>query len=183
MDLLKDLVSKKRKQLEENSVANNGTKFYKRGELIKKQEEDYWKRQAEKDAKKNAKLSSQNESDRDHSDDSSNIKNLINKDRLHGDLGKEDEIILPRKDVIKRLRERGQPILLFAELESDAFRRLRRLEIQEPDISRGFRNDFQVSIISFFYFVNYFFSIKFTNSCIFFSTKTGSNGKSRRSIS
>lgn len=50
---------------------------------------------------------------------------------------------IPRAEVIKRLRERGEPILLFAENELDAFRRLRQCEISEPEINRGFRNDFQ----------------------------------------
>lgn len=45
--------------------------------------------------------------------------------------------------VIRRLRERQEPILLFGETETEAFQRLRRLEILEPEVDRGFRNDFQ----------------------------------------
>ena len=45
--------------------------------------------------------------------------------------------------VIRRLRERRQPILLFGESEAEAFQRLKRLEILEPEVDRGFRNDFQ----------------------------------------
>lgn len=33
--------------------------------------------------------------------------------------------------------------MLFGESEAEAFQRLRRLEILEPDVDRGFRNDFQ----------------------------------------
>lgn len=51
--------------------------------------------------------------------------------------------ILPRPEVIRRLRERCEPILLFGETEHEAFRRLRQCEITEPEINRGFRNDFQ----------------------------------------
>lgn len=54
--------------------------------------------------------------------------------------------ILPRPEVIRRLRERCEPILLYAESELDAFRRLRQSEISEPEINRGFRNDFQAAM-------------------------------------
>lgn len=43
---------------------------------------------------------------------------------------------LPRPEVIKRLRERGHPILLYGESEIQAFRRLRRIEIQEPEANK-----------------------------------------------
>lgn len=44
--------------------------------------------------------------------------------------------VLPRKEVVRRLRDRNEPILLFAETEIEAFRRLRKLEISEPEINR-----------------------------------------------
>lgn len=43
---------------------------------------------------------------------------------------------LPRNEVIQRLRERCEPILLFGESEVEAFRRLRRCEILEPEVNR-----------------------------------------------
>lgn len=43
---------------------------------------------------------------------------------------------LPRQEVIKRLRERGHPIWLFGENELNSFKRLRRIEIQEPEANR-----------------------------------------------
>lgn len=43
---------------------------------------------------------------------------------------------MPRAEVIKRLRERGHPILLYGESEVQAFKRLRRIEIQEPEANR-----------------------------------------------
>jgi pre-mRNA-splicing factor 18 len=51
--------------------------------------------------------------------------------------------MLPRKEVIKRLRERGEPILLFGESISEAFLRLKQIQISESETNRGFRNDFQ----------------------------------------
>ena len=44
--------------------------------------------------------------------------------------------VLPREEDIRRLRDRNEPILLFAETEIEAFRRLRKLEISEPEINR-----------------------------------------------
>ena len=47
-----------------------------------------------------------------------------------------DKQILPRKEVIRRLRERGEPILLFGETEIQAFKRLRKCEISEPELNK-----------------------------------------------
>lgn len=50
---------------------------------------------------------------------------------------------LPRAEVIRRLRERNEAIRLFGETEHDAFARLRHIEITQPEVNHGFRNDFQ----------------------------------------
>lgn len=50
---------------------------------------------------------------------------------------------LPRSEVVRKLRERCEPILLFGETGHDACKRLRQLEISAPEVNRGFRNDFQ----------------------------------------
>lgn len=49
---------------------------------------------------------------------------------------------LPRTEVIKRLRERGHPILLYGENEFQSFKRLRRIEIQEPEANRVYHKCF-----------------------------------------
>lgn len=54
--------------------------------------------------------------------------------------------MLFRKEVIRRLRERAQPIRLFGESDGDAFLRLKQLEISEPDGSNGMVNDFQAAM-------------------------------------
>jgi pre-mRNA-splicing factor 18 len=54
--------------------------------------------------------------------------------------------MLPRREVIKRLRERGQPIKLFGESDEDSYNRLRHLEISEPDATNGIGNDFQAAL-------------------------------------
>ena len=165
MDFLKAELSKKRKLLESKSLINHEKKFFKRDELIQKEEEDYWKRQENKKQEKRLKQSKGD----DYSDTEQNEENIalsakspeeIAKLKLkkfisnqngvssNSDSATEEERILPRKDVIKRLREQNQPILLFGESEIDAFRRLRKFEILEPDASdKGFRNDFQVWVI------------------------------------
>ena len=43
---------------------------------------------------------------------------------------------LSRAEVVRRLRDRLEPVLLFGESELEAFRRLRRLEILEPEVNR-----------------------------------------------
>lgn len=54
--------------------------------------------------------------------------------------------MLPRKEVIRRLRERAQPIRLFGETDEDSFLRLKQLEISEPDMSNGIGNDFKAAM-------------------------------------
>ena len=50
---------------------------------------------------------------------------------------------LPRVEVVRRLRERLQPILLFGETLAQACNRLRQIEIDAPESSSGITNDFQ----------------------------------------
>ena len=51
--------------------------------------------------------------------------------------------LLPRVEVMRRLRERLEPILLFGEDEDEACKRLRNLEMNEPEKVEGIRNDFK----------------------------------------
>lgn len=46
------------------------------------------------------------------------------------------EHLLSRQEVIRRLRERAEPILLFGESEIEAFKRLRKCEILEPEVNK-----------------------------------------------
>lgn len=47
-----------------------------------------------------------------------------------------DQTELPRREVIRRLRERCEPIFIFGESEAEAFQRLRRVEILEPEVNK-----------------------------------------------
>ncbi|GBN14295.1 Pre-mRNA-splicing factor 18 [Araneus ventricosus] len=125
MDVLKAEIEKRKRFLEEKRLVGPSKKYFKRGDLLKKQEEEYWQ-----------KYSSQKEEDEI-------IENERKKAEEESLKSKESEGILPRKEVVRRLRERQEPILLFGEAELEAFQRLRRLEILEPEVDRGFRNDFQ----------------------------------------
>ncbi|KAJ8918938.1 hypothetical protein NQ315_016840 [Exocentrus adspersus] len=122
MDVLKAEIAKKRKQLEEKELLGSEKKFFKRGELIAKEQEEYRKKyrsnNEETDKTSSVTLAVDKESDVQHS-------------------------ILPRNEVISRLRDRSEPILLFGETDLDAFKRLRKCELLEPEIDKGFRNDFQ----------------------------------------
>ena len=54
---------------------------------------------------------------------------------------------LPKAEIVKRLRERGHPILLFGETLTDACERLKQIEMDAPDSagtqSSGITNDFK----------------------------------------
>ena len=55
--------------------------------------------------------------------------------------------MLPKAELVRRLRERGQPILLFGETSTDACERLKQFDIDAPDTigsqASGSTNDFK----------------------------------------
>ncbi|CAG9857333.1 unnamed protein product [Phyllotreta striolata] len=122
MDILKAEIARKRKLLEDKELLSGEKKYFKRGELIAKEQEEYRK-----------KYSVQNETNETSSA-------IVEGEEIESNL---QHSILPRQEVIARLRDRNEPILLFAETELDAFTRLRKCELLEPEINRGFRNDLQ----------------------------------------
>lgn len=67
---------------------------------------------------------------------SENVQLFFTAKKLENEHEQNDSATLPRTEVIKRLRERGHPIILFGENEVQSFRRLRRIEIQEPEANR-----------------------------------------------
>ncbi|KAJ8046730.1 Pre-mRNA-splicing factor 18 [Holothuria leucospilota] len=126
MDFLKAEIARKKRQLE-TDVSSSASKknFFKRGDLIAKQKEDYFKRQKRDDSK-------------DQTDEGGNSRKRI--DSTDQD---NKEVTYSRQEVIRRLRERGEPIRLFGETNSEAFYRLRRIEMLAPEINKGLRNDFK----------------------------------------
>ncbi|XP_035282990.1 pre-mRNA-splicing factor 18 isoform X3 [Anguilla anguilla] len=53
---------------------------------------------------------------------------------------------LSRQEVIRRMRERGEPIRLFGESDYEAFQRLRKIEILAPEVNKGLRNDLKAAM-------------------------------------
>ena len=127
MDKLKEEIARKKRLLEEKKLISSDKKHFKRGELIKIEEQEYYE-------KSNLK-SNKNETDK---------KEKLKKDQVKKTI--KDEMIFPRKEVIKRLRERNEPITLFGETEHDAFLRLKHLELINPDQTKGQVNDFQQAL-------------------------------------
>jgi len=125
---LKAQVSKKRRELEESGVLEEGRSYFKRSKL---EEEEPVESSAPSGAPAGASMER-------------GCRN--NPGEGEGGAVEEKEEVaveLGRVEVVKRLREREEPVRLFGETDSDAFKRLRRLEISEPEINKGFRNDFQ----------------------------------------
>jgi len=125
MDILKAEIERKRKQLQEQ--VGTDRKFFKREELIRKEEQEYWERQRQRNGDEPSTTS-------------------LESNETSTSESKDTEKILPRKEVVRRLRERGEPIILFGETEAESFKRLREIEIQEPEMNRGLRNDFQAAM-------------------------------------
>jgi len=132
MDILRAEIERKRKQVQ--SVVGSEKKYFKRGDLMAKHEEDYLKKHAPQ------KLAPETVAPIKTSTGS----NSQNPATYTGNV--EDLPKLSRREVIRRLRERGEPVLLFGENDTEAARRLRKLEILEPEVNRGFRNDLQAAL-------------------------------------
>ncbi|XP_022123382.1 pre-mRNA-splicing factor 18 [Pieris rapae] len=127
MDILKAEIARKRKLLEEKNILDPSKKYFKRSELLAKEREEYLKKYGPQKDIENISKSEKAETVKDQDNESEQNENAS----------------LPRYEVIKRLRERGLPISLFGESELQSFKRLRRIEILEPEANKGFRNDFQ----------------------------------------
>lgn len=129
MDILKAEIARKRKLLEDRNLVDDKRKYFKRGDLIAEEKREYLE-----------KFGPQPEVGplliRQDVKTEANTEPAVKND--------EDQIAdLPRVEVIRKLRERGEPILLFGESEADAWKRLRKLEITAPEVVKGLRNDFQ----------------------------------------
>ncbi|KAM3186684.1 hypothetical protein ACTXT7_003824 [Hymenolepis weldensis] len=136
MDLLKAEIAHKRKALEEKELITRDRKYFKRSELSKAEEEEYHMKckyrtnivMQEEDANTTSLLQSTPEENM--------LLKKIEKEREEKAKGK----LMPRREVIKLLRERNQPIRLFGESDYDTYQRLKRIQLLEPE-SKGFRND------------------------------------------
>uniref|UniRef100_A0A915DH35 Pre-mRNA-splicing factor 18 n=1 Tax=Ditylenchus dipsaci TaxID=166011 RepID=A0A915DH35_9BILA len=130
MDLLKQVIAQKRKQIEDITIDNNGSKCIRTADMFRKEKDAYFERQKELD--KNYKTANDLLNTRAGEDLTS--------------LESTSQVELPRPEVILRLRSRAAPILLFGETDADALRRLRKLEMEQPELKEGWKNDFQTAL-------------------------------------
>ncbi|KAG8142563.1 putative Pre-mRNA-splicing factor 18 protein [Naja naja] len=131
MDILKAEVERKRKLVEEKELLAGNKKYFKRSELAKKDEEAYFKRCG-------YKVSDEAEKDENPASSNPVLELELAEEKL--------PMTLSRQEVIRRLRERGEPIRLFGETDYDAFQRLRKIEILAPEVNKGLRNDLKAAL-------------------------------------
>ncbi|XP_074644963.1 pre-mRNA-splicing factor 18-like [Tubulanus polymorphus] len=131
MDILKAEIERKRKQIQSTNVLAPEKKYFKRGDLAAKQTEEY--------LKKHRLLQQQHEKK-----EQEEVEEKVDDDKK--ETANTKKYMLPRKEVIRRLRERGEPIRFFAESDHEAFQRLKKLEILEPEVNKGFKNDFKAAM-------------------------------------
>jgi len=131
---LKAEIERKKRQIQEKNVLQPQKKYFKRGDLAAVQEAEYLAKYGpnkgdieELERKKNESIESQ---------DSVEINDAL--------------YPLPREEVVRRLREKLEPILLFGESDVEANLRMRALEIGEPDSARlrASHNNFQEALKS-----------------------------------
>uniref|UniRef100_A0A3B3SXF2 Pre-mRNA-splicing factor 18 n=1 Tax=Paramormyrops kingsleyae TaxID=1676925 RepID=A0A3B3SXF2_9TELE len=131
MDILKAEIAKKRKHIEEKELLDDSTRYFKRADLVRKEQEDYYKRCGYEPEK------------REEMTEPATSSNPV----LELELTEEKlPMTLSRQEVIRRLRERGEPIRLFGESDYDAFQRLRKIEILAPEVNKGLRNDLKAAM-------------------------------------
>ncbi|XP_044770936.1 pre-mRNA-splicing factor 18 isoform X6 [Neomonachus schauinslandi] len=131
MDVLKSEILRKRQLVEDRNLLVENKKYFKRSELAKKEEEAYFERCGYKIQPK--------EEDQKPLTSSNPVLELeLAEEKL--------PMTLSRQEVIRRLRERGEPIRLFGETDYDAFQRLRKIEILTPEVNKGLRNDLKAAL-------------------------------------
>ncbi|XP_043980683.1 pre-mRNA-splicing factor 18 isoform X1 [Gambusia affinis] len=139
MDILKAEIARKRKLLEEKELIDDSKKFFKRADLVRKEKEEYFKRCGYKVQTETPKSQLDKEEENEASTSANPVLELeLTEEKL--------PMTLSRQEVIRRLRERGEPIRLFGESDYDAFQRLRKIEILTPEVNKGLRNDLKAAM-------------------------------------
>jgi len=135
MNFLKAEMERKKRQLAEKQLVGPDKKYFKRGDLMEKEREEYLQRNRpkEEDVKKLHESMQTKDKSKEKSTDENSLKE------------EDDDVpILPRIEVVRRLRERLQPIILFGETEIEACQRLRIIEVNTTERSNAGRsNDYQ----------------------------------------
>ncbi|XP_062403353.1 pre-mRNA-splicing factor 18 isoform X2 [Sardina pilchardus] len=131
MDILKAEIARKRKVMEEKHLVDDSKKYFKRADLARKEEEEYYKRCGYKPEEK-----------KEEAKPSSSTNPVLELELTEEKL----PMSLSRQEVIRRLRERGEPVRLFGESDYEAFQRLRKIEILAPEVNKGLRNDLKAAM-------------------------------------
>lgn len=130
--LMKAGIDRKRKKLEEKQVIKDGKTYFHRSDLVEAERQEYEKAHGIKRYKKEPKK---------------DTKEIYSE--VLAEIAPDEEklpMTLSRQEVVRRLRDRNEPIRLFGESDYEAFQRLRKLEITTPDINKGLRNDFKAAM-------------------------------------
>ncbi|CAH8668716.1 unnamed protein product [Schistosoma rodhaini] len=132
MDLVKAEIARQREKLVSSGLCEK--KFFKRSLLKQKEEEEYFSKS------KRIKEQANNNEDYNFRTKTEEEDLLLKKFEERSREEREKGKLMPRKEVIRLLRERNQPIRLFGESDYDTFQRLKRVQLLEPE-SKGLRND------------------------------------------
>jgi len=135
MEFLKAEIERKKRQMQEKGVmAGPDKKYFKRGDLAEKQREEYL-------AKHSPKSDAATKSEEMKVNTEKEIKSKKIEEGLNA------IPTLPKSEIVKRLRDRCQPILLFGETLINACERLKQVEMDAPDAvgvqASGSTNDFK----------------------------------------
>ncbi|KAI5098026.1 pre-mRNA-splicing factor 18 isoform X1 [Silurus meridionalis] len=146
MDILKAEIARKRKLMEEKELVNNTKKYFKRADLAKKEEEEYYKRCGYNVAHEQPVTQLENKQQQEETAPSTSSNPVLELELIEEKL----PMTLSRQEVIRRLRERGEPVRLFGETDYEAFQRLRKIEILAPEVNKarhhGLRNDLKAAM-------------------------------------
>uniref|UniRef100_A0AAY4B590 Pre-mRNA-splicing factor 18 n=1 Tax=Denticeps clupeoides TaxID=299321 RepID=A0AAY4B590_9TELE len=135
MDILKAEIERKRKMVQEKELVSGSKKYFKRADLARKEEEDYYNRCG---YKVGTCLEKKVEETKPSTSSNPVLELELTEEKL--------PMTLSRQEVIRRLRERGEPVRLFSESDYEAFQRLRKIEILAPEVNKGLRNDLKAAM-------------------------------------
>ncbi|KAM5235832.1 pre-mRNA-splicing factor 18 isoform 4-T4 [Ctenodactylus gundi] len=140
MDVLKSEILRKRQLVEDRNLLVENKKYFKRSELTKKEEEAYFERCGYKpiSEKPSGEIQPKEEDQKPLTSSNPVLELELAEEKL--------PMTLSRQEVIRRLRERGEPVRLFGETDYDAFQRLRKIEILTPEVNKGLRNDLKAAL-------------------------------------
>lgn len=159
MEALKAEIARKRKQMEATSLVGE-KKFFKRGDLEAHQSQAYWDRYYAKNKARrpdqqvllflhlfhtNYRMNWRVETSKLQTDEPRTSVDG-SEDQALAESRVEESDSQSMSEVRKGLRERGQPIQLFGETESESRRRLRKLQLEAPELNEGGRNEYMAAM-------------------------------------